>query len=426
MAEIQNKHICNGVEFRSIQDARFKTMRIAVNFMLPMKRETAAAHALLPFLLSRASREYPDFTKLSERLSELYGADLSADVQKLGDVQVLSICAVGMADQYALEGENISRELSDLLCSVIFDPLLEDGLFPQDGFEQEKRQTIELIEAEFNDKRIYAKQRCEQIMCEGEPYGISRFGGEGEVLSLKREELTPAWKNMLENARVEVMVLGNCDPKPIFDEFRDAFCAIQRNPDLAYETSFSEAAGEVKRQTEKMSVAQSKLVLGFKTGKVAYEDMMALRLMTAIFGGTPHSKLFLNVREKLSLCYYCSARYNWNKGILLVESGVETENIDKAVEEILNQLDEVKKGNFDEEEIKAAKLSMCNSFRTVGDYLGALENWYVTQAFCEKILTPEEAADAVNAVTKEKVIEAAQCVKLDTEYRLVGSEEKAE
>lgn len=426
MAEIQQKPICDGVEFRSIQDARFKTMRIAVNFMLPMTKETAAANALLPFLLSRASREYPDFTKLGERLSELYGADLSADVQKLGDVQMLSICAVGMADQYALEGENISRELSGLLRSVIFDPPLENGLFPQDGFEQEKRQTVELIEAEFNDKRIYAKQRCEQIMCAGEPYGISRFGGKDEVLGLKREELTPAWKNMLEHARAEVMVLGNCDPNPVFEEFRDAFCAVKRGLIADCETSFTEASSEVDCQTEKMSVAQSKLVMGFKTGKASEEETMALRLASAIFGGTPHSKLFLNVREKLSLCYYCSARYNWNKGILLVESGVETQNIDRAVAEILNQLDEVKKGNFDEEEIKAAKLSMCNSFRTVGDYLGAMENWYVTQTFCEKIMTPEQAADAVNAVTKEQIVEAARRIKLDTEYRLVGSGEEAE
>ena len=164
MIGIEQRSVCDGVNFRSIKDTKFKTVRMSVNFMLPIQKSTAASNALLPFLLSRASSEYPDFTKLGERLAELYGAEINADVQKLGDVQLLSLSASGIADRYSLSGESISTELSKLLCSIIFDPPFENGLFPQDGFEQEKRQTIELIESEYNDKRTYAKQRCEEIM----------------------------------------------------------------------------------------------------------------------------------------------------------------------------------------------------------------------------------------------------------------------
>ena len=148
--------------------------------------------------------------------------------------------------------------------------------------------------------------------------------------------------------------------------------------------------------------------------------------MSAVLGGTPSSKLFLNVREKLSLCYYCASRYDWNKGIVLIESGVETENIDRAKTEILGQLDEIRAGNVTEEELLAAKLSICNSYRTVGDYLGGLENWYVSQAFCEKIQSPEEAAEEISSVTMEQVVQAANRVVLDTVYRMVGKEEAAE
>ena len=423
MMKMEQYPLMDGINFRSIRDTRFKTLRIAVNFMLPIEKSTAAANALLPFLLSRASREYPDFTRLNERLSELYGASLSADVRKLGEAQVLSIAASGLADRYAFEGESISSELSQLLCSVLFDPPLVDGLFAEDGFEQERRQTIETIDSDFNDKRTYARLRCEQLMCENEAFGINRYGSREDVLALRREELTNAWERVLKTARVEIMALGDCDPVPIFERFQEKFKSIQRDPVAHIQTEIIKTAEEPREFTDTMSVAQSKLVLGFRAGAAVPGDAVAsTKLMSAIFGGTPSSKLFLNVREKLSLCYYCASRYDWNKGILLVESGVETQNIEKAQKEILFQLDEIRNENITDEEIEAAKLSVGNNYRTLGDYLGGLENWYVSQSFCETIQTPEEAAEEINSVTKEQVVQAAQNVVLDTVYRLVGEE----
>ena len=155
MIGMECRSICEGVEFLGVRDPKFKTARMSVHFLLPMEREEASANALLPFLLSRASREYPDYTKLGQRLAELYGASLNADVDKVGDMQVLSVAASGLANSYALSGEQISESLADLLCGALFDPPFEDGLFPEDGFELEKRQTIELIESELNDKRVY-------------------------------------------------------------------------------------------------------------------------------------------------------------------------------------------------------------------------------------------------------------------------------
>jgi len=427
MIGIEQRSVCDGVNFRSIKDTKFKTVRMSVNFMLPIQKSTAASNALLPFLLSRASSEYPDFTKLGERLEELYGAEINADVQKLGDVQLLSLSASGIADRYSLSGESISTELSKLLCSIIFDPPFENGLFPQDGFEQEKRQTIELIESEYNDKRTYAKQRCEEIMCAEEPYGINRYGSKDAIKNLKREELTQAWQYLIHNAKIEIMVLGDCDSALVFEGFYNAFKKLNRTSTVDCPTKNIKKADKVNDVVEKMDVAQSKLVLGFRTG-VAMPDaeVEAVKLMTALFGGTPNSKLFLNVREKLSLCYYCSAQYLSMKGIMLVQSGVETKNVEKAKQEILFQLDEVKKGNFDENEVNAAKLSICNSYRSVSDSLGSLEAWYLSQTFTNQVKRPDEAAAIINAVSRQEIIDAANHVTLDTVYRLLGSEAETE
>ncbi len=427
MIGIEQRSVCDGVNFRSIKDTKFKTVRMSVNFMLPIQKSTAASNALLPFLLSRASSEYPDFTKLGERLAELYGAEINADVQKLGDVQLLSLSASGIADRYSLSGESISTELSKLLCSIIFDPPFENGLFPKDGFEQEKRQTIELIESEYNDKRTYAKQRCEEIMCAEEPYGINRYGSKDAIKNLKREELTQAWQYLIHNAKIEIMVLGDCDSALVFEGFYNAFKKLSRTSTVDCPTKNIKKADKVNDVVEKMDIAQSKLVLGFRTA-VAMPDaeVEAVKLMTALFGGTPNSKLFLNVREKLSLCYYCSAQYLSMKGIMLVQSGVETKNVEKAKQEILFQLDEVKKGNFDEDEVNAAKLSICNSYRSVSDSLGSLEAWYLSQTFTNQIKRPDEAAAIINAVSRQEIIDAANHVTLDTVYRLLGSEAETE
>lgn len=427
MIGIEQRAICDGVNFRSIRDTKFKTMRISAHLIVPMSRQTAAENALLPFLLSRASREYPDFTKLGQRLAELYGASLNADVQKLGDLQVLSLSASGIADRYALEGEAISGELAKLLCSILFDPPLVDGLFPEDGFEQEKRQTMELIDSEYSDKRTYARQRCEAIMCADEPYGVNRYGGKEDIARVERPALTAAWKRLLDTAKIELMVLGDCDPAPVYEGFRAAFETLGSRKTADCTTKVVRSAEKVNTVTEKMDVAQGKLVMGFRTGTATPdEEVPATRLMAALFGGTPNSKLFLNVREKLSLCYYCSASYNSMKGIMLVQSGVEVKNTERAKEEILRQLDEVKQGNFDESEVEAAKMSLCNSYRTLSDSLGGLENWYLSQTFASHSQQPEEAAAQINAVTRQEIIDAANRVTLDTVYCLVGNGEDAQ
>lgn len=427
MIGIEQRAICDGVNFRSIRDTKFKTMRISAHLIVPMSRQTAAENALLPFLLSRASREYPDFTKLGQRLAELYGASLNADVQKLGDLQVLSLSASGIADRYALEGEAISGELAKLLCSILFDPPLVDGLFPEDGFEQEKRQTMELIDSEYSDKRTYARQRCEAIMCADEPYGVNRYGGKEDIARVERPALTAAWKRLLDTAKIELMVLGDCDPAPVYEGFRAAFETLGSRKTADCTTKVVRSAEKVNTMTEKMDVAQGKLVMGFRTGTATPdEEVPATRLMAALFGGTPNSKLFLNVREKLSLCYYCSASYNSMKGIMLVQSGVEVKNMERAKEEILRQLDEVKQGNFDESEVEAAKMSLCNSYRTLSDSLGGLENWYLSQTFASHSQQPEEAAAQINAVTRQEIIDAANRVTLDTVYCLVGNGEDAQ
>ena len=418
MSNLSQKEIAKGVIFSSIKDSRFKTMKISANIFMPLSEETAAVNALLCYMLVRSCKEYPDFTTLSKKLSSLYGADLNGSVSKMGDMQCINISVGGIDDRYTMDGECVSEEYSRLLCETIFNPKVNNNAFYEEDMEQEKRQLLDMIDSEFNDKRTYASQRLIEIMCDSELYGVKRCGTKEQIKALTTEDIYKAWENMLKTAHFEIMFVGDSDSKNACEVIENYFKGIDRTPvDLSTDVVYS--VFDTKDVTEEMDVAQSKLEIGFRTACAEpEEEAVATRLMCSILGGTAHSKLFNNVREKQSLCYYCASRFFRLKGIMIIESGVETADIEKAKKAILNEVEEMKKGNITDFEIESAKLAVTNSFYGITDTVTGIVNWYSTQIMDASIDTPQEAADKINAVTREQIISAANKLQLDTIFTL--------
>lgn len=418
MTAINRKEIADGVFFNSIKDNRFKTMKITANMIVPLTKENASANALLCGVLSHSCKAYPDFTELSRKLSSLYGADLGVSVKKIGDNQLLKISASGLDDRYAFDGDSVTQELSEILCNVIFKPNLTDNEFPSEEVEQEKRQLLDVIDSEFNDKRIYANGQLIKNMCEDEVFGIKRYGTAEKIRESTPKSLYNTWQNLLKTAKFEIMYVGETSPDLAEEVFTKAFEGIDRQPQTVV-TEVIRSAEKAKHISEEMELSQSKLVMGFRAGTAIPDDEVnATRLMCAILGGTASSKLFCNVREKQSLCYYCSSGYDRVKGIITVDSGVEAENIEKAEQGILNEIEEMKKGNITDFEIEAAKMAVVNSFYSTNDTVGGIESWYVNQLFDDKFRSIEEMSEAINSVTKEQVVASAQKMTLDTVYVL--------
>lgn len=420
MSKIERQQICDAVTFNTIKESRFKTMRISVTAFLPLSKATAADNALMSLVMTRSCNKYPDFTILSRKLSSLYGASLSSGFSKMGDTQALTFSISGLDDRYALGDDVISKELSDLLCDVLFDPFITDNAFDSAECEQERRQLIDMIDSEFNEKRVYAHQRALSVMCADEAYGIARYGDRQSVESATPQSLYKAWQNMLKSARFEIIFVGDCDSTVALDVFKSRFADIKRTK-TALTNDIKRKALTVKNENEDMELSQSKMILGFRTGVAEPDsDVMATRLMCAVLGGTAHSKLFCNVREKLSLCYYCSSSYIRQKGIMLVESGVERDNIEKAKTAILAEIKAMQNGDITDEEIASAKMSMANSFVSSCDTVGGINSYYLSQMLDGTVYTPSQAVDKINAVTKEDVIRCANNLTLDTVYTLTG------
>ena len=415
--------LADNVYFNEIKVDRFKTMRLTAIALLPLEKESASDFALLTQVLTRSCREYPDFTALSKKLSSLYGASLSAGVRKIGEALALTFSIAGIDDRYAFEGDEVCKELSELLLKVIFEPKFMGGVFDTEEVEQERRQLIDLADSEFNDKRVYANSRLTEIMCENEAFGVKRYGSREDILKCTPESLKHAWDRMLRGATFEVFYVGGASVEGAKEVFKEKFSEVSRTPE-ALRTEIIKEAKEIKRVEEAMDISQAKVLMGFRTNcDKDDEGVFAMRLMNVILGSGTRSKFFLNIREKQSLCYYCFSRYNRFKGILTVESGVENCNAQRTADAALSELEEVKKGNFTDEDLRLAKLSVASDFVSVTDTVTGNEEWYVSQLTDPEFMTLEEITEKFNAVTREEIIAAANKLTLDTVYFLTGKEE---
>ena len=416
----QVKTLAEQVRLVSVKTDSFKTSRIIVSMALPMD-EKMAANSLLIYLLKRSCKAYPDFSLLNGKLDELYGASLSAAVSKIGDLQVLSLSLTCLDDRFALTDESIAQQCAELLASLIFSPNCKSGSFGAENLAAEKRLLIQRIEEELNDKRTYALNKCLEYMCKNEPCGKDKYGTVEEINAVKMADVYAAWKNLLSSAIFQITVVGSVCADEIADIFTKRFAKVERNP-VKPETIFIQRGRHFNRYEESYPVNQGKLVIGFRAGMQSSRDnLFAITVMNDIFGMGTYSKLFMNVREKLSLAYYCWSRLLASKGIVLVEGGIDTDKEKKVSAEILSQLSDLRNGKTDPEVLDSSKRSLKEKYTFTTPE--GICSWYAAQVLEDEIVTPESMAEGVESVTMEQVCEAAKKLSIDTIFMLKAQEE---
>jgi len=421
--------VAPGVHLCAVPAGRFKTSRLLLQLALPLRLhqpDITAAGALLPYLLHRSCAAYPKPRLLESRLAELYGAKLGAQVQKQGEAQVLTVALTAVDDRFALGGEAVAAGCANLLLDLLFAPSLEGGLFPERSVALEKRLLVEQLESEEGNKWQYAANRMDALMCGREAYGLNPKGEKDAVAALTPQDVTRAWRNALETAPIQFTLVADADGEAVREAIAARFAGQARNPFMP-QTEFIFAAGEEKFVREEQPIEQAKLFLGLRAGMKDMRDKQyPLWVMTDLFGGGPYSKLFLNVREKMSLCYAVGAQFVRYKGLLVVRSGIDTEKAPQARAAILDQLEAMRTGDFSDEELATSVRSLCDSIRTVADTPESLANWYSTGLVRGEHLSPEDTCARIEAVARDEVVEAARGVTLDTIYLLAAKEKEGE
>jgi predicted Zn-dependent peptidase len=389
-----------------------------VNLILPINRDDAAKTAFLSEYLGAVNERYVTEKSLQLALSENYGAQITTSVQKYGDCQLLTLIVSCISDRYAIDGESVTENSAKILMDCFTKTLLVGGGFDTELFALKKRELIEEIITEINDKRAYAVKRAGKTFYKNEPAAISQLGELEDAEKLTPENTLAHYKKLLEKSLIEIYFTGQSEDtaKTISETvFLTAVSSLKRSFESFTRFVKSPVKPTPERVVETLDVAQSKMVIAFKTPS---EYVPGNQLLNAMFGGTPSSKLFLNVREKLSLCYYCTSSYNEYKGCFTVDSGVEADNAQKAEAEILVQLKALQNGDFTDDEIDSAKKAVINSLKTVVDSANAISAWYSSRLFGGSPETPEQRITAIQNVTRKDLIEAANLMKLDTVYLL--------
>lgn len=424
MTECRRTEIGKGIGMTVLTDPKFKTNSIVVNLVCRHSKETAAANAAVAFMIEDTCKKYPTVTEFSKRLGMLYGASVNTGISRRCDSVQITAAASCIADKYALNGEDITYQTAELLTECLFEPVTElvngEEAFPEKQFQLKKQELIDDIDADINDKRGYALKNTGRIVYEGEPAGIPLKGERSEAMALTASEVYMAYKNILRTAKIEIVCVG-CEISPECEKLiTDRFSAMDRGEIYELKNTISPAKPAPVNKTDRLEVAQSKMVMAYKTPET---DYAVSKLFTALLGGTPFSMLFKNVREKLSLCYYCSASGSRKKGVLFIDSGVEKENIEPAKAEIMKQVEMAAKGEFTDELLDKTKLLLTCALKSVFDSPKAAADWVSDGYLDGDIFTPEEAAERINAVTREQICKYGASLTLDTVYVLTGKEE---
>lgn len=419
------KTIAPGVRLCTHKTEQFKTSVVSFNIITDLA-ENPGKKALLLNLLARTSKAFPTVTQMNRHLASLYGAIISPSVRKIGEAQVLSLVLICLDDRFALEKEKILEEGIRLLSGCLFMPDITPEGFKEENLKREKQLLSQKLDSENDDKRIYALNTMIKEMCRDEAYGNHRLGTKEEIEAVTGKELLGIWKELLFTCPIQINITGSFDEKAVEESLTKLFTPLERKKEniKEFHTEFLTEAYESRLFTESQSVKQGKLVIGMRAGMTYGEDNLpAIRLMNAIFGSGTFSKLFTNVREKMSLCYYCAARLDANKGIITVESGVETENAEKALNAIRNELEDVKKGSFTDETILSAKRSLCDLYNSVYDSVAGINDWMTSCCCKNEIPEPSEYGRQIEKVCREEIILAASMVTEDTVFILKGQKE---
>ncbi len=414
--------ITEGVTLNVVKTDKFKTGYLSFNFITPLKKETASLYSLVPQVLMRGTRKHKDTASLKIALDDLYAASVEERVFRRGENQICGLNASWISDKYSIDGTEVTQGTLDIINELLFDPYTENGVFSLGYVETEKRNHIDDIKAIINNKNGYAVRRCQDEMCKDEPFGIWEYGDIESVSAITPEGLFEAYKEWLSTARIEIFYVGDYDVDLLSGRIKKMFEQASRNYTKQQKTLVIKDVKEVKEITEKCAASQGKLSLGFRLGcAVGEEGYRAFPLFVEMYANSPVSKLFMNVRERLSLCYYCRAIPDGIKGIMVVTSGIEVSDKEKAQNEILAQLDNVRQGKITDEEIGLAKKSLKNAYNEIYDNPASLEGWYLTRILSEQYKDPDVVCEEILSVTKEDIIKAANNVKLDTVYFLEGT-----
>ena len=413
--------IKKGIKLNVIQTNKFKTNLIAIMLTTKLDRENVTKNALIPAVLRRGTKTLKTQEEINKKLEEMYGASLDCGLDKTGDNQVLKFYIESVNDEFLPQNsEDMLKKSLEQIFEFVFNPYLENDGFKKEYVEQEKENLKQIIEGKIDNKARFALDRCIEEMYKNQPYGLYKYGYIEDMENINEKNLYEHYKKLISNCKIDIFVSGIVDEEieNIIKENENIKKLQDRNPEYNKIEILSKKSEKENVVQESMEVTQGKLIIGMDLD-VDNEDLRYdIMIYNCIFGGSANSKLFQNVREKASLAYTASSSYYRFKNNIFINCGIEIKNYDKALEIIKQQIEDMKNGDFTEEEVENAKNGIIASIKTIDDEQDTEITYFFSQELSNSKCNIEQYMNNIRAVTREKVIDIANKVSINTVYFL--------
>ena len=418
------KEIKQGIKVHCIETKKFKTNLMTAVITLPLNRERVTFNSVIPAVLKRGTENLKTQEEIAKKLEEMYGAEFDCGIEKIGDNHVLKFYLETLNDNFIPKDykENLTAESINLLLDIIFNPYTENNKFKEEYVEAEKNNIKLLIQAKIDNKDAYALNSCIEEMYKGKPYGLYKYGYIEDLEKINAQNLYEYYKEIIEKAKIDIFFSGDINAKEIEQEVlekrkRLSQLIVGRDAKIIVNKEEKQKQ-EIKNKEDKMDVTQGKLVIGLDVNYISEDAKFPISIYNVILGESATSKLFQNVREKASLAYTARSNYVRQKSNIFIRCGIEIENFDKALEIIKKQLEDMKNGDFTEEDLENAKKYMISGITSIQDEQDSEVTYYIGQELSEKSTTFEEYAKKIEEVSMQDVKDVANSIDINTIYFL--------
>ena len=419
--QYQEKEIKKGIEFHELNTNKFKTNLVAVFLTTELTRENVTRNALISTILRRGSKNMPSQEEISKQMEEMYGASFDCGLDKIGDNQVLKFYMETINDDFIpQQKEKMLKTTLEKILEIVFNPYIENGEFKKEYVEQEKNTIKQRIEGKIDNKARYALNRCIEEMYKDEPYGLYKFGYVEDLDAINGKNLYEYYQELIKNCKIDIPVSGILpnDIEKIIKENENIKNLQEREPKYVMPKLTTRNTEKENVVTESMEVTQGKLVLGLDIKLEEEKQKYDALLYNSILGGTANSKMFQNVREKAHLAYVASSSYIRQKSNIFINCGIEISNYEKALEIVKKQIDDMKKGDFTEEDIENAKKGIISTIDLIDDEQDTGITYYFGQELSNNKISPEEYKEIIQKVQKDDIVKIANSVSINTIYFL--------
>ncbi len=413
--------LAEGVNLHVLPTKQYKTIRIFIRFTARLQQEVITKRSLLSSMLETNSLNYPDQTKLSAKLAELYGASFGLSVRKKGNLHWLNVGISFVKGEY-VNDPNLFSQAVDFLKEVLFYPNIKNQQFDQLTFDLEKNNLRLYLESLKEDKQTFASYALQELYFENSPeQKIPSLGVVEEIDKITARSLAAYYQEMMANDQIDIFVVGDVDP----DKAAEAVGQLPFEPrETAHPELFytQPQVNIVKERQVREPIVQAKLNLAYQTN-VYYDEpeRFALMVFNGLFGGFPHSKLFMNVREKESLAYYASSSVDTFRGFMSVQTGIDEKNRNQVLRLIHEQLESLRNGEITDLELAQTKAMLRNQYLlSLDSPQAAIEASFLDSWLPETKLSDEEWLKRMESVTIKEIQQVAEQIELQAIFFLAG------